>query len=145
MTFGLDVGDEAGGVGLCRATGHQFLDAFGGYGVGGCHEGGLVVYPRAVGGGVNRMGMSGLRGRVAARSGRHICSRVTASSALRMASLMMRAAGVEYRMYDLYLGWIGIVLWIWVSVIWRDRALIMLNTVSFFMLTVAIMKEWAGV
>ena len=59
-----------------------------------------------------------------------------------MASLMMRAAGVEYRMYDLYLGWLGIVLWIWVSVIWRDRALIMLNTVSFFMLTVAIMKEW---
>ena len=53
--------------------------------------------------------------------------------------------GVEYRMYDLYLGWLGIVLWIWVSVIWRDRALIMLNTVSFFMLTVAIMKEWAGV
>ena len=52
---------------------------------------------------------------------------------------------VEYRMYDLYLGWIGIVLWIWVSVIWRDRALIMLNTVSWFMLTVAIMKEWAGV
>ena len=62
-----------------------------------------------------------------------------------MASLMMRAAGVEYRMYDLYLCWLGIVLWIWVSVIWRDRALIMLNTVSFFMLTVAIMKEWAGV
>lgn len=61
-----------------------------------------------------------------------------------MASLMMRAAGVEYRMYDLYFGWVGIILWIWVSVIWRDRALIMLNTVSWFMLTVAIMKEWWG-
>jgi len=45
-------------------------------------------------------------------------------------------------MYDLYFGWVGILLWIWVSVIWRDRALIMLNTVSWFMLTVAIMKEW---
>lgn len=60
-----------------------------------------------------------------------------------MMSLAMRAAGVEYRMYDLYLGWVGILLWCWVSVIWRDRALIMLNVVSWFMLTVAIMKEWA--
>ena len=59
-----------------------------------------------------------------------------------MASLMMRAAGVEYRMFDLYFGWMGIILWTWVSIIWRDRALIMLNGVSFFMLTVAILKEW---
>ena len=64
------------------------------------------------------------------------------ASLLVMGSLMMRAAGVEYRMYDLYLGWWGIILWTWVSVIWRDRALIMLNGVSFFMLTVAILKEW---
>lgn len=62
-----------------------------------------------------------------------------------MMSLAMRAAGVEYRMFDLYFGWVGILLWCWVSVIWRDRALIMLNCVSWFMLTVAIMKEWANV
>ena len=67
------------------------------------------------------------------------------ASLLVMGSLMMRAAGVEYRMYDLYLGWWGIILWTWVSVIWRDRALIMLNGVSFFMLTVAILKEWGNV
>jgi len=60
-----------------------------------------------------------------------------------MMSLAMRAAGVEYRMYDLYFGWVGILLWCWVSVIWRDRALIMLNCVSWFMLTVAILKEWS--
>jgi len=47
-------------------------------------------------------------------------------------------------MFDLYLGWVGIILWTWVSVIWRDRALIMLNGVSFFMLSVAIIKEWAA-
>ena len=64
------------------------------------------------------------------------------ASLLVMGSLMMRAAGVEYRMYDLYFGWFGIVLWTWVSIIWRDRALIMLNGVSFFMLCVAILKEW---
>ena len=67
------------------------------------------------------------------------------ASMLVMGSLMMRAAGVEYRMYDLYLGWCGIVLWTWVSVIWRDRALILLNGVSFFMLCVAILKEWNNV
>ena len=65
------------------------------------------------------------------------------ASFLVMGSLMMRAAGVEYRMYDLYLGWFGIILWTWVSVIWRDRALIMLNGVSFVMLCVAILKEWS--
>lgn len=65
------------------------------------------------------------------------------ASVLVMSSLMMRTAGVEYRMYDLYFGWCGIVLWTWVSVIWRDRALIMLNGASFFMLSVAILKEWS--
>lgn len=59
-----------------------------------------------------------------------------------LCSLAMRAAGPEYRMLDIYFGWFGIGLWIWVSVIWRDRALIMLNVVSWFMLTVAILKEW---
>ena len=65
-----------------------------------------------------------------------------AASVIILFSLAMRAAGPEYRMYDLYFGWVGIGMWIWVSVIWRDRALIMLNAVSFFMLTVAILKEW---
>ena len=64
------------------------------------------------------------------------------ASIIVMLSLMMRTAGVEYRMYDLYFGWVGILLWTWVSVIWRDRALIMLNGISWFMLTVAILKEW---
>lgn len=63
------------------------------------------------------------------------------ASVIILCSLAMRAAGPEYRMYDLYFGWVGILLWTWVSVIWRDRALIMLNGISFFMLTVAIMKE----
>ena len=40
----------------------------------------------------------------------------------------MSIRGVEeYIMYDLYLSTIGISLWLTVSVLWRDRALIMLN------------------
>jgi hypothetical protein len=64
------------------------------------------------------------------------------ASILILTSLAMRSAGVDYRMYDLTFGLAGIILWTWVSVIWRDRALIMLNAVSGFMLTVTILKEW---
>ena len=40
----------------------------------------------------------------------------------------MSIRGVEeYKMYYLYLSTIGISLWLIVSVLWRDRALIMLN------------------
>ena len=58
-----------------------------------------------------------------------------------LCSLALRSAGPEYRLYDLMFGTVGIALWTWVSVIWRDRALIMLNGISFFMLSVAILKE----
>ena len=59
-----------------------------------------------------------------------------------LASLAMRSAGPDYRMYDLVIGFIGIILWTWVSVIWKDRALIMLNAVSGFMILTTILREW---
>ena len=58
-----------------------------------------------------------------------------------LCSLALRSARPEYRIYDLMFGTVGIALWTWVSVIWRDRALIMLNGISFFMLVVALIKE----
>ena len=39
-----------------------------------------------------------------------------------------------YEIYDLYLSMIGISLWLWVSVIWNDRALIMLNGAGLLLL-----------
>ena len=63
------------------------------------------------------------------------------ASIIVLCSLALRSAGPEYRIYDLLFGAVGIALWTWVSVIWRDRALIMLNGISFFMLSVAILKE----
>ena len=65
------------------------------------------------------------------------------ASILILVSLAMRSAGIEYRMYDLMFGLAGIILWTWVSIIWRDRALIMLNAISGFMLAVTIMREWS--
>ena len=63
------------------------------------------------------------------------------ASIIILVSLAMRAAGPEYRLFDLGFGIVGITLWLWVSVIWRDRALIMLNGVSFFMLLTAILRD----
>lgn len=63
------------------------------------------------------------------------------ASIMILISLAMRAAGVEYRLFDLIFGVIGVALWLWVSIIWRDRALIILNAVSFFMLATTILRE----
>lgn len=59
-----------------------------------------------------------------------------------LSSLAMRSAGIDYRMYDLIFGLVGMMLWLWVSIIWKDRALIMLNAVSGFMLLTTILREW---
>ena len=64
------------------------------------------------------------------------------ASILVLISLAMRSAGIDYRMYDLMFGLAGIVGWLWVSIIWKDRALIMLNAISGFMLATTILREW---
>ncbi len=47
----------------------------------------------------------------------------------------MSFRGVEgYQHYDLYLSMVGISLWLWVSVLWNDRALIMLNGAGLLLL-----------
>jgi len=57
-------------------------------------------------------------------------------------SMAMRSAGIDYRLYDLAMGTVGVLLWLWVSVMWKDRALIMLNVVSAFMLGSTLLREW---
>ena len=39
-----------------------------------------------------------------------------------------------YEIYDLMLSMVGIALWLWVSVLWNDRALIMLNGAGLLLL-----------
>jgi len=41
----------------------------------------------------------------------------------------------EFQVVDLSLSIIGIALWLWVSIIWEDRALILLNGVGLILLT----------
>ena len=40
---------------------------------------------------------------------------------------------VDYIYYDMIFSMIGLSLWVWVSIIWKDRALIMLNIVGFLL------------
>jgi len=55
-------------------------------------------------------------------------------------SIAFRAAD-GYVMWDLSFGTIGVIGWLVVSIMWRDRALILLNGVSLMMLTIGILNH----
>jgi len=55
-------------------------------------------------------------------------------------SIAFRAAD-GYVMWDLVFGTLGVIGWLIVSIMWRDRALILLNGVSLFMLVVGILNR----
>ena len=55
-------------------------------------------------------------------------------------SIAFRAAD-GYQIWDLAFGTVGVIGWLVVSIIWRDRALILLNGVSLFMLVVGILNH----
>jgi len=55
-------------------------------------------------------------------------------------SIAFRAAD-GYLLWDLGFGTVGVIGWLIVSILWRDRALILLNGVSLFMLFVGILNH----
>ena len=57
-------------------------------------------------------------------------------------SVTFRQAGPEWRVLDLAAGTIGTILWMWVSVMWKDRSLIVLNSVMTIMLAGAFLREF---
>lgn len=57
-------------------------------------------------------------------------------------SVIFRVAGVEYRFFDLAIGTFGTLLWLWVSVMWNDRALIILNTLMVILLGSTLVREF---
>lgn len=66
-----------------------------------------------------------------------------ASAFVLMAMSMRGVAGME--LYDLYLSIVGIFLWLIVSVMWKDRALILLNGVGLMFLINNLVRAYAGV
>jgi hypothetical protein len=60
--------------------------------------------------------------------------------------LAMSIRGVDgMQLYDLVLSIVGIALWLWVSLIWKDRALIILNGVGLMFLINNLAQTFMGV
>lgn len=55
-------------------------------------------------------------------------------------AVAFRSAGEQYHLFDLYFSLIGSIGWLTVSIAWKDRALIMLNTVMTLTLLTGILK-----
>lgn len=55
------------------------------------------------------------------------------ASILMLSAMAFRSVG-GYPEYDITLSFFGCILWLWVSLEWRDRALIILNASAVFML-----------
>lgn len=54
-------------------------------------------------------------------------------SSILLCAMMFRAEGL-YPLADLVLSFIGVTLWLWVALLWKDRALIILNAVAMLVL-----------
>ena len=63
-----------------------------------------------------------------------------AASILILISLTFRSTGPEFYAFDISFGWLGIVGWLIVSILWKDRALILLNGVSLVLISIAILN-----
>lgn len=60
--------------------------------------------------------------------------------------IAMSMRGLEdFFVYDMTLSMIGLILWLWVSILWKDRALILLNAVGFVLVLRNFLVYLAGV
>ena len=65
------------------------------------------------------------------------------SSILLVLAMGMRATGdPKFAIFDLWLSFIGINGWLVVSILWNDRALILLNSVGWLILLTGILKSF---
>ena len=62
------------------------------------------------------------------------------ASVMILISIAFRAAD-GYLVWDLAFGTVGVIGWLIVSIIWRDRALILLNGVSLMMLIIGLLNH----
>jgi len=47
--------------------------------------------------------------------------------------------------YNIAVQMIGVAGWLWVGILWHDRALIVLNSIGVALLGLGLLKHWAGV
>jgi|TARA_X000001388_G_C2157799_1_gene95021 ABC-type siderophore export system fused ATPase/permease subunit len=61
------------------------------------------------------------------------------ASMLLIAAIVIRSSGLSPT-YDIMLSTIGVILWLIVSIIWKDRAMIILNSVCSFFLVLGLIR-----
>lgn len=61
-----------------------------------------------------------------------------------LSAVVARSAGIEYHMIDVWFSFIGTGGWLLVGILWKDRALIMLNAVIVTVLGQAIIRSLTG-
>ena len=66
------------------------------------------------------------------------------SSIILLSAMILRGAQV-YPFIDLSLSFVGCAGWLWVGIMWKDRALVMLNTAAVAILGIGIVRVLAGV
>ena len=65
------------------------------------------------------------------------------ASVLLLIAMVLRATG-EFQLADMCLSFIGCAGWIGIGVLWKDRALLVLNTVACFILLTGIVNNLVG-
>ena len=64
------------------------------------------------------------------------------SCILILSAVCFRASGGAFHMFDLYFSFAGTLGWLWVGILWHDRALIVLNTSLAMVLMIGILKSY---
>tara|TARA_B100000902_G_scaffold274415_1_gene260274 strand:- start:1553 stop:1915 length:363 start_codon:yes stop_codon:yes gene_type:complete len=64
------------------------------------------------------------------------------SCILILSAVCFRASGGAFHMFDLYFSFAGTLGWLWVGILWHDRALMVLNTSLAMVLMIGILKSY---
>lgn len=65
------------------------------------------------------------------------------ASIIMLTAMAFRSAGTHPEI-DIVLSFVGCALWLWVSLVWKDRALIILNAAAMFLLAGGVIKLFFG-
>ena len=65
------------------------------------------------------------------------------SSILILVALTIRAADYP-RIYDMWFGFFGMIGWTYVGILWKDRAIIIMNVISTALLLIGLLSHYRG-
>ena len=66
-----------------------------------------------------------------------------AASILILIALTIRAADYP-RIYDMWFGFVGMIGWTYVGILWKDRAIIIMNVISTILLAIGLLTHYRG-